>query len=72
MADSKNLLEALVETQTQSMSNLMEANKKMQDAFGKQDAMEQMVAIYKDWYSKQEGIAKAMTDTMRGQMIDHK
>ncbi len=72
MADSKNILNVLVETQNKSVENLMETSKKMRESFGQPDAVEKVMQMMRDWYAKQETITKEMTESVKGQMITDK
>ncbi|NJO00516.1 MAG: hypothetical protein HC880_01485 [Bacteroidia bacterium] len=72
MADSQHILKAMMDTQSKSVENLMDASKKMQESVGKSNSMETMAQIYKEWYTKQEEITNEMNNAIKDQMITDK
>ena len=45
MAESKQMLDALVQAQTKSVENLKETSQKMRDSFSKENAVEEMLKL---------------------------
>ncbi|GAB4408844.1 MAG: hypothetical protein OHK0053_35630 [Microscillaceae bacterium] len=72
MADSKQLLDVLVQAQNKSVENLMEASQKMREAIGKPDALEQAKSLYGTWFEKQESITSEMAKMLKDQVINDK
>lgn len=72
MAESKNMLDALVQAQSKSVENLMETSQKMRESFGKEDAIQLMLKMMQEWYKKQEIITQEMSASIKDQVITDK
>jgi len=60
--ETKTFFDSWLETQKQLMDNLTESNKKLQDAVKTGSALNDGIAIYNEWLSKQSAITKAATE----------
>ncbi len=69
MAESKQILEALVNAQSKSVENLTETSQKMRSLVGQSNALEQARTLYKDWFEKQENITTEMAKALKNQVM---
>jgi hypothetical protein len=69
MAESKQILEALVHAQSKSVENLTETSQKMREVIGKPDAVDTAKTLYQKWFEKQEVITNDMAKALKDQVI---
>lgn len=67
MANTTNIIDVLVSTQSKVVENLLDTSKKLQEAFGQADAMDKTKDIFGQWMETQKTIFEEMTGSVKDQ-----
>ncbi len=68
MNSTKNILDTVVEIQSQVVENLMDTTKKVQETFSKGISLEKSTELFKDWFEKQQALVEKVTSSAKDQL----